>query len=811
MADEKKMEKTSVQRLNNPWIPVAIMVLLVIAVFAKFLFSDRMLVSSDQMSGFDARVFLKTAIEKYHQFPFWFSSRLGGMPTIDALFGDAIYPPSIVVSLFTSVARGIGMKMILHVLFAGIFFFLMLYRGFGLPVLISLTGAVFYMFNPQFVSHIYPGHDGKMFVLAWLPFIIWRIKMLMDVPTLKNMTLVGLGVGMSILTSHIQMTYFVLWGAGLYWVMSVCLSSLVQKDHKRSILLSVVFWSAVVLGLGIGALQIFPSFLYIRDAFSMRGVERGFEFAASWSLHWPEVFSLWVPEFVNSLDFYWGDNPFKLNSEYAGMVPVLFSIAAIVAKPKNPWRIFWGSVAVGTVLFSLGAHTPVFHIAYYLVPGVKKFRAASMIMFWFSFSTVLLSALFLKDMASGYFRNLSEKRQRQWARGLLIAAGLCLAVTLLFSSQGVVKGFFAETLSGPGKENKFELNFSKNFLPFVWLWLIFALAIIGSVWAVLRNKLSPAFCTIIILIIGIIDILRVDLYAAWNPQTKKGGFIQLTNPAPYFYRDPALTPLINEMHRTPFRCLVLPGALPQNGAGIHGLEACGGYHDNELRWYREFRGDQQNRNYLMSLVGMNAQGQPYLRAEKLSEGNPFLNLANARYLLIRNGAKLMTVRNENALERLSFVPGYTVMDSNAIVDALRNGTYDYRKNVALFAKPELPGKFSLPADTAENAGNSLQARWETYTPNYRKASITAPSDGFIRIAEVFYPAWEIRLDGERRDFYRADLAWMAIPVTEGKHTVELRPHSLYIARFAPVSFILFGAVTVYWLILGLGYLKNRKK
>ena len=155
--------------LENQYVPIAVMALLVLALFGQFLFSDKMLFSSDQMSGFDARVFFKMSLEKFHQFPMWINSRLGGMPTIDAMFGDALYLPSILCQLIMSVPRAIGMKMVLHVLLAGIFFFLMLSKGFRMSPLIAGAGALFYMFNPQFVSHIYPGHDGKMFVIAWLP------------------------------------------------------------------------------------------------------------------------------------------------------------------------------------------------------------------------------------------------------------------------------------------------------------------------------------------------------------------------------------------------------------------------------------------------------------------------------------------------------------------------------------------------------------------------------------------------------------------------------------------------------------------
>ena len=779
------------------------MLALVIIVFSRFLFSDQMLFSSDQMSGFDDRVFIKTSIEKYHQYPpLWVNTRLSGRPSIDALFGDVFYLPSFFINLLASVPRAIGMKMIFHIFLAGVFFFLMLRRGFKMPTLVATTGAIFYMFNPQFVSHIYPGHDGKMFVITWLPFVIWQLKMLMTVSTpaqkIWAMTWVGFGIGMAILSSQIQMTYFVLWGAFLYWVFAISLVLFKENDRKKAMQLSLFFWAAIIIGLGLGAIQLFPSFLYVRDGFSVRGADRGFEYAASWSLHWPEFLSLWVPDFVNTLDHYWGQNPFKLNSEYAGMLPVLLAAMAITLKPKSPWRIFWGSVAVCTVLFALGAHTPVFRIAYAIIPGVKKFRAASMIMFWFSFSTILLSALFLKDVASGFFRTLTEERRKQWLKGLLIAGGICIGLTLLFSVQGFVKEVFAGVLAEQGKERIFELNFSRSFLPFLWVWLIFTLAVLALLRLAIAGKVSAAVFTVAVLLLGIIDIVRVDFH-----------FIKLINPKPYFYRDPALAPLVDEMRIDPFRCFSLPGALPQNGEGIHGLEGIGGFHDNELHWYREFRGDQQDRNFLSSLIGMNGEGQPYLRAERLTEGNPFLNLANARYLLVRNGNKLLTIRNRNALDRLSFVPGYEVMDSSRIVESLSSGAIDYRAKVALTIRPNLPESFARSSD-ATRSSNALPAEWQRYTPNYRKATVNVPSPGFLRISEVYYPGWEIRLDGKRTTYYRADLAWMALPIPAGKHTIEMVPHSNYLRYFTPLTFGVFGCLLLYWLFIGVIGVKKRK-
>lgn len=799
--DVKDPKKVKDQNITNPvkvslwsktWVYILILGILTFLIFIQFFLSNQMLYSSDQMAGFDARVFLKDALEKHHQFPFWFSSRLGGMPTIDAAFGDAMYPISIVISFFFSIARAISFKMILHIFLAGVFFFLMLRKGFGVSPLVALTGAIFYMLNPEFFSHIYPGHDGKMFVIAWLPFVIWRLKALMEKTSLLNVTLLSAGIGLSLLTSHIQMVYFVLWGMFFYWIIAI-VNTIRQKELKKIWGMSLCFWGAVLLALGIALIQFLPTYLFVQHAYSVRGVDRGFEFASSWSLHWPEFLSMWVPEFVNTLDYYWGQNPFKLNSEYAGVMAIFLGTVAIISKPSM-WRIFWGSVAAFSLLFSLGAHTPIFHIAYYIIPGVKKFRACSMIMFWFSFSTILLASLALKDIIAGKFGAFSENALKKWKKGILISIAACAFITIVFSMQGFVKGLFNGVLLETGRTKEFDINFSQKFVPFLWLWFFFISTALLALMYLIQKKLKPVYFVILVLIIGVVDLLRVDMQ-----------FVKLFDPAPYFNSEASLKPLQAEMEKTPFRCFSLPGALPQNGEGVKGLEGVNGFHDNELRWYREFRGEQ-DRNYLASVVDFDAKGQPYLSFDKLTAGSPLLNLANVKYMLVRSQDDLVTVENKNALGRVSFASNFVVLDSSKILQAINKGEYDYRTTVALEKEPAVK-----PVNSADADLSSFSAQWKKYSPNYRKVEINAPADGFVRISEVYYPGWEIKVDSRKADIYKADLAWMAVPVTKGNHVVEMIPHSINFEKISAVSFSLHGFLIVYWLILGGMYFLKRKK
>ena len=54
---------------------------------------------------------------------------------------------------------------------------------------------------------------------------------------------------------------------------------------------------------------------------------------------------------------------------------------------------------------------------------------------------------------------------------------------------------------------------------------------------------------------------------------------------------------------------------------------------------------------------------------------------------------LLSIKNEAALERLSFAARYVVIDSSRIIDALRSNRYDIRTTVALSQEPdEKPGR-----------------------------------------------------------------------------------------------------------------------
>jgi hypothetical protein len=192
----------------------------------------------------------------------------------------------------------------------------------------------------------------------------------------------------------------------------------------------------------------------------------------------------------------------------------------------------------------------------------------------------------------------------------------------------------------------------------------------------------------------------------------------------------------------------------------------------------------------------------------LKNGNAFLNIANAKYYLIRQGEQLLTIKNEGALGRISFTPGYIVLDSSRIVDALHTDKYDIKKTVALMKEPDQkPSGMDVPS----SSDKQFSVRWEKYTPNLRRAAVSVGQDGFLRISEVYYPGWEVRVDSKPVKVYRSDLSWMAINISKGDHIVEMLPHSLYLKKAEMVSFPLMLLFGLYWLFEGIKKVWKRKK
>ena len=263
------------------WLPAALFVGVTLWLFRAFVFSDQMLVGTDTLGGgYAARAFFAEAMREIQAIPRWAPMILGGTPFLEALSaGDALYPPSLALLLAVEPHRALGWKLVIHVALAGFLMFGWA-RSLGTSRAAALVAGLGYMVAPFFVSLVYPGHDGKMFVTALAPLLFWAVDRHFSQPRVRSFSAIALVVGFILLTTHFQMAYFLFGSIGAFAFFRTW--QLWREGKKggeegapsRGRVASLrfgLFLAASVTGVGVAAVQFVPAVDYVFES-SRRGL-----------------------------------------------------------------------------------------------------------------------------------------------------------------------------------------------------------------------------------------------------------------------------------------------------------------------------------------------------------------------------------------------------------------------------------------------------------------------------------------------------------------------------------------------------------
>ncbi len=402
----------------------AIFFAILLIVFRDFAFdSSQLMLNSDQLNGIGSRI-LRTFDVILTE---WDDSRLGGVPTMDALFADA-YHPLVWTQFIMDPARAVGFKFILTVWVAFMSAMLLAWNLTGNKWWGSLLGFL-YAFSPEYFTYIYGGHDGKMMVFAIAPLALLAIRKIVRDGSLPYLIVFALSITWMILGSHLQLTYLFLWGAGLYTLYEAAFHCNTLATRGKRIGLAA---AGLAFGLAISCFQIVPPYLYTTTQ-SVRGEgdHTNYGHAVSWSFHQEEMAQMLIPGFIGvdvyeqdeksgdlksssfvniSMDeyrkiaasgsqgspFYWGHNSFKLDHNNAGALLTFLGFLCLFLPGKRRWASFWGIGAVVALSYGMGDHSPFFKLWYNILPGVKNFRAPGMALFWLPLLLVMMAGPVLK-------------------------------------------------------------------------------------------------------------------------------------------------------------------------------------------------------------------------------------------------------------------------------------------------------------------------------------------------------------------------------------------------------------------------------
>ncbi|MEO0078464.1 MAG: hypothetical protein ABIK86_05640, partial [candidate division WOR-3 bacterium] len=289
---------------------VVLFFLLPFVFYGKYLFGDRMLFGTDWIGagGYMIREFMARYIKGHHSLAYWMPAILCGQPTGAAFFADLFYP-TLFLRLVLPVHVVWTWTFTLHLSLAGLGVYLFL-KELKVTTIPAARAGVAYMFAGSLVTLTYAGHDGRLIGSALAPLALFFLHRGMARRQLVQFLLMGLVMGLQLLSGHIQKVYYT--GlAVVAWFLFMLISTLrAEKSTSLGVKLAVYF----VLGLGfmtaLSAIQYLP--IYANMPYASRGAERGYDYATSWSMPIIETFDLLTPRFSGGLESYWGKNPFKL-------------------------------------------------------------------------------------------------------------------------------------------------------------------------------------------------------------------------------------------------------------------------------------------------------------------------------------------------------------------------------------------------------------------------------------------------------------------------------------------------------------------
>ncbi|HKA60395.1 MAG TPA: YfhO family protein [Gemmatimonadales bacterium] len=685
--------------------------------------------------------------------PLWNPEIFGGMPYIGAIgTGDVLYPSAVVLRLLLPTSTAINIGFFIHYVLAGLFTYLLL-RSLRVSWSGAVVAGVAYQLSGIMASYVQPGHDGKLVVSALTPLVLLGLVLGMRDRRSAGYAIVGVGIGLSIFTQHVQITYYMLLTAGLFALYLAFGERMPTGDRVRRLALAL---GAVLLGFGIAAIQLLPAFAHMPLSARAVSVQGGFEGATSYAIPWEHVGEFFLKNFVGQTGAgtYWGTNPIKLHSEYLGL-PVI-ALAVFGAGAAVDRRLRWWLAGIGALFFliCLGSATPFYRLWWAVMPYVKQMRAPGMAFFVVAL-VVACFAGFGTERLERQMDNRGSVHVRAW---MVVAAALALlAVAGVFGSM-------ARSLT-IGRAS----SVSTRDILIGALTSALALGVVAAIaWAALRKRLrAPLWPVLLALLIG------ADLWLNARP------FWTYSDLDKTLYQS---DPIVDRIRAgpQPTRVLDLASVMRQPAYPGNVLMALDvpqllGEHGLELRYFGDVLGGHNVWRNLGNLHLWEMFAIHWVIAPAVAPGQGLDSIPGFTRVLQRvptsSGSPADLYERKTPSPYAVVAPAAFSLDSASIIAALTDPRMAFDRVVLLDTREGVatPPLAQLPVPSA---GRAVVEQWE---PGRMAIGLNPapPNSGYLVVSENWSPDWRAKVDGNSVKVLRGNWTLITVPVPAGAKRVEL--------------------------------------
>ncbi|HMN89825.1 MAG TPA: YfhO family protein [Saprospiraceae bacterium] len=709
----------------------------------------------------------------------WTNAMFGGMPTYQInTVRDGNHLTLIDRLATLSIPEPIGR------FFAAMLGFYILMICLGVNPWLGLAGAVAFGFSTNNLILFEAGHITKVNTISYFPFVAAGVLLAFRQQYAWGGLLFALGVGLNILSNHVQMTYYFFLTL-LFFGVAQLIYSIRQGELVPFAKAAAVLMVGGLVGIASAASNLLVTYEYSRD--TMRGkpileaqTDAGssaveglaWDYAMQWSNGTLDLFASFIPGVVGGgsqeplsaesatakdlrarganpamlrdlkLPLYWGELPFTSGPAYFGATVIFFFLLGlIVVKGPVKWWLALGTLL--TLLLSMGKNLEWFNEPFFnYFPLYNKFRTPNSILSVTAFLLPMLGILALHEV----FHSDAQHKKMQVA--VYLAAGIAGAIALFFwligpsmfdfNSLGDARltqaGFNLDTIRADRK----ALMRSDAFRS-----LVLVLLCAGLVWAYTQKWLQR-----VVVIAGIGVLVLFDLWSVGKRYLNENSFVNKTNIEANF-RPRQVDELILKDREPGYRVLDLTTNTFNSSAASYFHRSIGGYHAAKLQRYQD------------------------IIDRHLSKNNErVLNMLNTRYYIVPGQNQQPDVElNIGALGAAWFVTATrTVPTPDTEIDALS----DFNPENETIIHEEFSEYLSDLKLQKDSLGT---IKLSDYKPNHLTYTYEAQNEQLVVFSEIWYgpdKGWQAYIDGQPAEHIRANYILRAMRVPAGKHTIEFR-------------------------------------
>jgi hypothetical protein len=425
----------------TPYLLIILAVLLfypTIWIFNHTFISSGMVLTDLYLFNYPLKDLMHKSLMEGQGIPLWTDLIGNGYPIFAEGQMGVMYPLHLLFFVLTaSTIKLFNLNLLFHLILAGIFTYLYIYKKVKLSQYASVFGAIIYMFCGYIMTHLH--QVNIVLVIIYFPLNLYIVEEILALGTdqekqnlaskiknfLKLTVIFSLILFLQITVGHVEMAYYNLLFTAIYTVIRIFLNARLLSNILLKLSLAV---ASVIISLLLAMPQILSTYELVN--FSQR--EEGLSFEHTTGTLWPlEKLIL----FVNPKAFpiYYADPTYRPDRNetvnigalypYIGILPLLLSLYAVIilfTKKQNPsqskdpkaiWTIIFFALALFTYLYAVGRSTQLFAVVWEVVPGLKFFRYPVKGIYIIEFSLAILAAIGL-DRVNDLIINKAKNKNK---------------------------------------------------------------------------------------------------------------------------------------------------------------------------------------------------------------------------------------------------------------------------------------------------------------------------------------------------------------------------------------------------------------